>query len=135
MFAALLARGMTETLEGAPDRKRTVSTDDSDSHSEASPSKKSALDPDLGRLLAKRDFIVRRTGASAAALSIRRLQHEINLENLSYEAEKWRICYETNQLMQQKIHKQLELADVKLERVQAEFNLKKNKCIDLGLIV
>jgi hypothetical protein len=30
----------------------------------------------------RRDFLVRRTGASAAALSLKRLQHEITLENL-----------------------------------------------------
>jgi hypothetical protein len=30
----------------------------------------------------RRDFLVRRTGASAAALSLKWLQHEITLENL-----------------------------------------------------
>ena len=56
----------------------------SDSENEESgggPSKKTNL---LGKFRS-RDFLVRRTGASAAALSLKRLQHEITLENLVKE--------------------------------------------------
>ena len=76
-FAALLARGPIEALENVVIKKRSNSESDLDEPQ----SKKSAVPPGLGKLM-RRDFLVRRTGASAAALSLKRLQHEITLENL-----------------------------------------------------
>ena len=83
--------------------------------------------------LRDRDFLVRRTGISAASLSIKKLEHEIALESLSYEQERWRIRVENNQLLQQKIQRQSELADIKLERAKTELALKKHECMNLGL--
>ena len=70
--------------------------------------------------LRDRDFLVRRTGISAASLSIKKLEHEIALESLSFEQERWKIRVENNQLLQQKIQRQSELADIKLERAKTE---------------
>lgn len=85
--------------------------------------------------LRDRDFLVRRTGISAASLSIKKLEHEIALESLTYEQERWKIRAENNQLLQQKIQKQSELADVKLERAKTELALKRHECLSLGLSV
>ena len=85
--------------------------------------------------LRDRDFLVRRTGISAASLSIKKLEHEIALESLSYEQERWKIRLENNQLFQQKVQRQSELADLKLERAKTELALKKHECLSLGLSV
>ena len=85
--------------------------------------------------LRDRDFLVRRTGISAAALSIKKLEHEIALESLTYEQERWKIKVENNQLLQQKIQRQSDLADVKLERARTELAIKKHECLSLGLSV
>jgi len=73
----LLARGPIEALENVVIKKRS----NSESDVEEPHTKKLAVPPGLGKLM-RRDFLVRRTGASAAALSLKRLQHEITLENL-----------------------------------------------------
>ena len=85
--------------------------------------------------LRDRDFLVRRTGISAASLSIKKLEHEIALESLTYEQERWKIRAENNQLLQEKIQRQSELADVKLERAKTELALKRHECLSLGLSV
>jgi len=85
--------------------------------------------------LRDRDFLVRRTGISAASLSIKKIEHEIALESLTYEQERWKVRVENNQLLQQKIQKQSELADIKLERAKTELALKRHECLSLGLSV
>ena len=85
--------------------------------------------------LRDRDFLVRRTGISAASLSIKKIEHEIALESLTYEQERWKVRAENNQLLQQKIQKQSELADIKLERAKTELALKRHECLSLGLSV
>ena len=85
--------------------------------------------------LRDRDFLVRRTGVSAASLSIKKLEHEIALESLSYEQERWRVRVENNQLLQQKLRTQSNLAEIELERARTELALKKNECMTLGLSV
>ena len=78
-FAALLARGPVEAFDTSAGHKREHS-DSENEESGGGPSKKPNLFG-LGKFRS-RDFLVRRTGASAAALSLKRLQHEITLENL-----------------------------------------------------
>jgi hypothetical protein len=76
-FAGMLARGPIEAFDnngGA--KKRPASESESDDNSSKKPNQLG-----IGKLM-RRDFLVRRTGASAAALSLKRLQHEITLENL-----------------------------------------------------
>lgn len=73
----MLARGPIETFDNTPAKKRLHSGSESDE----GPSSKKSNQLGLGKLM-RRDFLVRRTGASAAALSLKRLQHEITLENL-----------------------------------------------------
>ena len=79
--------------------------------------------------------MVRRTQVSAASLSIKKLEHEIALESLSYEQERWKIRVQNNQLLQQKIQRQSELADIKLEKAKTELALKKHECLSMGLSV
>ena len=43
------------------------------------------------KLRTGRDFKVRRTGVSAMSLPIKKLEHEIALETLNYEQERWRV--------------------------------------------
>ena len=63
------------------------------------------------------------------------LDHEIALESLSYEQERWRVRVENNQLLQQKLRTQSNLAEIELERARTELALKKNECMTLGLSV
>lgn len=83
--------------------------------------------------LQRRDFLVRRTGASASALSLKRLEHEITLESLTYEQERWKIKSENNRLVQEKLRKKLQLSDVRLEKARLELALKRSECITMGI--
>ena len=42
---------------------------------------------------------------------------------------------ENNQLLQQKILKQSELMDIRLQKAETEFNYKKNVCLSMGITV
>lgn len=132
-FAALLARGPLEAFEVMGDKQNNES--DSESGGEEPDSKHLVFSsPGLCKL-SRRDFLVRRTGASAAALSLKRLQHEITLEKLCFEREKWKIKYENNHLVQQKLQKQSDVLDIKIEKARHEFNFKREQCLNMGIIL
>lgn len=76
--------------------------------------------------LRRRDFLVRRTGASASALSTKRLEHELILESLTFEEERWKIKAENQQLVKEKLTRKLELTDVKLQKARIELEILKN---------
>ena len=75
----------------------------------------------------QREFLVRRTGASATALSLKRLEHEIIHESLTNQYEKWRIAVENQSLRKEKLMKKLALSDVKYEKAKLELELLKNQ--------
>ena len=75
----------------------------------------------------QREFLVRRTGASATALSLKRLEHEIIYESLSHQQEKWRLAVENQSLRKEKLMKKLALTDVNYEKAKLELELLKNQ--------
>ncbi len=91
--------------------------------------------PPLARLtkLNKKDFLVRRTGASASALSVKRLEHEIDMEALNFEQERWRVKVENQKIVQQKIKYKLDIADVLIEKAELELKLKRQDAQAKGI--
>ncbi len=74
-----------------------------------------------------RDFFVRRTGASASFLSAKRLEHELILESLNFEQEKWRMKAETQMLRKEKLTKKIQITDTRLELAKLELELLRNQ--------
>merc|ERR1719270_837075 len=87
------------------------------------------LQPPLGKLnkIRRRDFLIRRTGASVTALSAKRLEHELILESLSYEQARWKLKAENQEWIKEKLTKKLQLTDVKLETAKLELELLKSQ--------
>jgi len=83
--------------------------------------------------LRERDFKVRRTGLSAMGLNLKKLEHEIALESLNYEKEKWRAKCNNNKLLQQKLQREHEIAQLKLEKAKTELAIKRHECASLGI--
>lgn len=67
------------------------------------------LQPPLGKLnkIRRRDFLIRRTGASVSALSAKRLEHELTLESLSYEQARWKLKAENQEWIKEKLTKKI----------------------------
>ena len=83
------------------------------------------------RSFRKKDFVVQRTGASASALSVKRLEHEINLQALNYEKKNWEMKLVQRTLLRQKLEKQLVIKGLKYEEAKIELEiLKKRYSID-----
>merc|ERR1719273_1100342 len=85
--------------------------------------------PPLAKLnkIRRRDFLIRRTGASVSALSAKRLEHEFILESLSYEQARWKLKAENQEWIKEKLTKKLQLTDVKLETAKLELELLKSR--------
>merc|ERR1719266_1077502 len=85
--------------------------------------------PPLAKLnkIRRRDFLIRRTGASVSALSAKRLEHELTLESLSYEQARWKLKAESQEWIKEKLTKKLQLTDVKLESAKLELELLKRR--------
>lgn len=128
-FAALLARGPIEAIDTQGSRARSMSETESPIEDLIA---KKYNHGGIGRML-KRDFIVRKTGANATALSLKRLHHEIALEGLTFEQEKWRIKLENEKLINIKLQKEAEIMELKLEKAHMDLAIKKNQCLNLGI--
>jgi hypothetical protein len=91
--------------------------------------------PPLSRLtkMRRRDFLVRRTGASASVLSVKRLEHEIVMESLHLEQERWKIRADNQLLVKDKLKKKVELADLRIEKARLDLELLKNECQSKGI--
>ena len=120
---ALLAKG---TVDVEPDSVKGNKRTADDARLKRYPNE------EIGKLL-RRDFVLKRSGPSAAGLSFQKLKHEISLESLQFEQEKWKIQLENAKLRREKIRKQSELADVLLQKAQTELALKKSECITMGI--
>ena len=139
----LLERLESETIDGplfldasVGDQQHQQSAGLADEHESSNPQlEQIAFKPPLARLsrLQRKDFLVRRTGASASALSLKRLEHEIDMEGLNYEQEKWRIKCENQKITQQKLKYKLDIADVLLEKAELELKLKQQEAQSRGL--
>lgn len=75
----------------------------------------------------RRDFLVRRTGASASALSSKRLEHELVLESLNFKQEEWKLKSENQLLIKEKLTRKLQLTDIKLEAAKLELEMLRSK--------
>ena len=87
------------------------------------------------RRLRERDFKVRRTGVTASTLTIKRLEHEIILESLNCEHQKMKRKFENYQLLQAKLEKESQIANIQLEKAKIDLALKEQQCRDLGVPV
>jgi len=85
------------------------------------------------KLRTGRDFKVRRTGVSAMSLPIKKLEHEIALETLNYEQERWRVKVTNNRLKGEKLQREHELAEMKLEQAKIELAMKQHQCASLNI--
>jgi len=85
------------------------------------------------KLRTGRDFRVRRTGVSAMSLTLKKLEHEIALESLNYEQEKWRVKVTNNKLLGEKLAREQELAEMKLEQAKIELAIKQHQCTSLNI--
>jgi len=85
------------------------------------------------KLRTGRDFKVRRTGISAMSLPIKKLEHEIALETLTYEQERWRVKVTNNRLKGEKLQREHELAEMKLEQTKIELAMKQHQCASLNI--
>lgn len=85
--------------------------------------------PPLARYnkLQKRDLVIRRTNASASALSTKKLEFEVNVESLHLEQERWRLKCENQALIKEKLSKKLQLTDIRLDTAKLELELLKHK--------
>ena len=128
-LAKYLAKGGMEPMGLAGAGYKIVDDDD-----EAAAAEK-VRRPNVERLtkLRERDFKVRRTGVSAMTLTVKKLEHEIALESLNYEQEKWKVKLQNNKLIQQKLQRECDMADLKLERAKLELEIKRHECSGLGI--
>jgi len=85
------------------------------------------------KLRTGRDFKVRRTGVTATTLTIKKLEHEIALESLNYEQERWRVKVANNKLIGEKLQRQHQLAEMKLEQAKIQLAMKQQQCASLNI--
>ena len=81
----------------------------------------------IDRSFRKKDFVVQRTGASASALSVKRLEHEINLQALNNDKKKWELKVVQRTLLRQKLEKQLVIKGLKYEEAKIELDILKKR--------
>ena len=84
----------------------------------------------IDRSFRKKDFVVQRTGASASALSVKRLEHEINLQALNNDKKKWELKVVQRTLLRQKLEKQLVIKGLKYEEAKIELEVLKKQFSD-----
>ena len=85
------------------------------------------------KLRTGRDFRVRRTGVSAMTLTVKKLEHEIALESLNYEQERWRVKVANNKLVGEKLQRQHQLAEMKLEQAKIQLAMKQQQCASMNI--
>ena len=69
----------------------------------------------------------------AMSLTLKKLEHEIALESLNYEQEKWRVKVTNNKLLGEKLAREQELAEMKLEQAKIELAIKQHQCTSLNI--
>ena len=67
------------------------------------------------------------------SLTLKKLEHEIALESLNYEQEKWRVKVTNNKLLGEKLAREQELAEMKLEQAKIELAIKQHQCTSLNI--
>lgn len=134
-LAKYLATGGNEATSGSKSQSNTSKSGKKGAEEDASMFDVRGRPASLERLkkIRDRDFKVRRTGVSALSLTLKKLEHEIALETLNYEQEKWRTKCANNKLIQQKLERESEIADMKLERAKTELAIKRHECATLGI--
>ena len=64
---------------------------------------------------------------------MKKREHEIALESLNYEQEKWRVKVTNNKLLGEKLAREQELAEMKLEQAKIELAIKQHQCASLNI--